>query len=232
MKIPDIVKTYLPEPGDLSGVSDHIFEVTKNIEERRANSKKENKEIVILTGLSGSGKDTIIDRLMMGNNKYKKIKTCTTRERRPEESEADDPYVRVTKKELEKMMDDGSALECVEYAGNFYCTSKTEIDKVINENKIPILRVDPKGARFFIEANKNGHRFLKDYNFTYLFVVPSSFDDLVRRLINRGSTISLLSERLAQSRKDIDYVGDAQYIIVNEYGRLDEVIDEVNNILR
>ena len=232
MKIPDIVKTYLSEPGDLLSISDHIFGVTKNIEEQKINTKDGNKEVIILTGLSGSGKDTITDRLISGNEKYKKIKTCTTRKRRPEESEIDDPYVRVTKEELQKMMKDGSALECVEYAGNFYCTSKSEIDKVINENKIPILRIDPKGAKFFIEANKNGHKFLKDYNFTYLFVVTTSFDDLVKRLINRGSTISLLSERLAQSRKDIDYVGDAQYIVVNEYGKLNEVINEVNDILR
>lgn len=231
MRIPDFVITHVPIPEEIIQISDHIFGISKNIEEMRRSEAEGGKKILIFSGLSGSGKDTIVDRVMGDAKKFKKVKTCTTRLRRGEESETDDPYVRITEEQLQTMMKDGSALECVEYAGNYYCSSVNEIQKVLNEDKTPLLRVDPQGAKFFLAARENGHRFLKDFTFVYVFIVPTSFQDLRERLVNRGSSPELVNERIEQSRKDITHIGSTQYIVVNEFGQLDTVIDELSAIL-
>ncbi len=232
MKLPDFVNTQLGEPEEIVQISPHIFGLEKNIEKCKEQIIKGSKNILIISGLSGSGKDTVMEKIIERGNNYKRVKTCTTRSIRPEESKTDDPYVRIDSDQLHEMLIDGTALECVEYAGNYYCTSKFEIERVLDEGKIPILRVDPQGSIFFLSAKETGHKFLKDFNFTYIFIVPTSFEDLRQRLVLRGSSQTLIDERIKQSQKDLTFIDHAHYIVVNEFGNLDTVIGEVLDILR
>lgn len=232
MKLPDFVNTYLDEPQELVQMSPHVFGLSKNMEDRRVNQTGNMGEILIVSGLSGSGKDAIIEKIIELGNNYKKVKTCTTRQRRPEESDADDPYVRITIDQLHEMLIDGTALECTEYAGNYYCTSRFEVKKVLDDNRTPILRVDPQGAIFFLESRKEGHKFLKDFNFTYIFIVPTSFEDLRERLIQRGGNDSLVNERIEQSRKDITFINSTHFVVVNEFGYLETVAQEIMKVLK
>lgn len=231
MKIPDFVITHISEPEEVYQFSDHVFGIQNNIENQLKDFTNQPKKIVIVSGLSGAGKDSIVEKIIGARNNFHKVKTCTTRKRRPEEDNLYDPYIRVSVEEMEVMKANGDALECVEYAGHYYCTSRAEIDKVFLNNKIPLLIVDPQGARFFLTAKFNGHTYLKNFDIVYIYVVPSDVEELRERLIHRGSSNELVTERMKQSEKDIVFVKDSHYIVVNEFGLLEEVASEVLRVL-
>jgi guanylate kinase/deoxycytidine triphosphate deaminase len=97
----------------------------------------------VISGLKGSGKTTLANSL---SNKYidefQTVKNCTTREKRSQEDQTN--YNFYSKKTFEKKKADGELLIHTEYSGLSYGVEKSEYDKVIRSNKIPILVLSPE----------------------------------------------------------------------------------------
>ncbi|KKT35577.1 MAG: Guanylate kinase [Candidatus Collierbacteria bacterium GW2011_GWA1_44_12] len=231
MLIPDFLSTYMSDDHELVVVSENILGIANNIEELVRDQMNKERRMILISGLSGSGKDTIMDKIIERNPRLIRVRTCTTRKRRPEESETDDPHVRITFDELQDMVKNGDVLEYVQYAGNYYCTSLRIIEDAMRGDQVPILRVDPVGAGVFLEQWRDGTKLFGNTSLYYFFVVPETMEELRTRLVKRGDDPATIDGRMEQSLKDITLVGSSHYVVINRDGRLTEVVDDIMAVL-
>src|SRR5258706_13799117 len=96
MNFPDFIAPYFSKEDEIYKVSEHIWGVAKEVRAQKLDSRQKEKKIIMISGLSGAGKDSIVDELIKSRGEWTRLKTLTTRPRRPEESEEDDPYERVS----------------------------------------------------------------------------------------------------------------------------------------
>jgi len=179
MALPQILKERFSEK-DFNKHNDYIFELIKNTKSFTKNNTLKNLAILI-SGPSGSGKDSIVNLLP---ERFKRIKTCTSRGIRPSEI-GNDPYIRLTPKEFEEGIKNGEFLETNIYDGNYYGSKISEIKKIISEEKIPILRIDPTGSKNVLQILKDKPKMLENFGILYFYIVPPSKEILIDRIFKR-----------------------------------------------
>lgn len=222
--------------------SDYIYEILENTKNLPQKFEK-NKLAILISGPSGSGKDSIIDLLP---DSFSRIKTCTTRQIRPEEI-GKDPYLRLTSNEFEEGIANHEFLETDLYDGNYYGSKISEINKVILQGKIPILRINPTGAKNAMNISKETPEVLKGLNILYFYIVPPSENILKKRIFKRDvdSVLDLDKRKEAQLKaikrfegtvlKDLELSKHAHFIAINFEGKLKEVTENIlktfNNFL-
>ena len=133
----------------------------------------------IIAGPSGVGKGTIINRLFaLQENLYFSV-SATTRAPRPGEVDGIH-YHFLTRERFTEWINRGSFLEYAEYAGNFYGTPKQYVDEAMDQGKDVILDIEVQGAEQVHRQRPETVR---------IFVAPPSWEELERRLVNRGTVL-------------------------------------------
>lgn len=177
---------------------------------------------VILSGPSGVGKTTVINKFLEKYKKQIEISiSATTRLRRNGEQDGKDYYF-ITKEQFVKLVQDGEFLEHVFNFGNYYGTPKRNyIDAVMNDRDI-IFTLDVKG----MERAKQS----KKIDFVTIFMMPPSMEDLKERLQGRGTeTEAQVSQRFASAKKEIQSaLGKYDYVIYN--ANFDETVKKLEAI--
>lgn len=230
MYIPPLIETYVPNISELSSVSENVLGINRHIEELVRDLAGKKRRIVVISGLSGVGKDTLADIMMEKIPALTRVKTSTTRARRPEESLDSDPYNRVSFKEFWEMVRSGDVLEYVEYAGNLYCTSYKYINEVFESGQVPLIKLDSVGARTFMSMWRNQENIFKEVSLIYFFVVADDIQDLRDRLIKRRTAPKIIDERINQDEEDLKLIGEAQYIVINKTDMQEQVAGEMVEI--
>lgn len=231
MDIPDFLKIYIKNDHELTVVTENILGVSINIDELKRDISKKKKAMIMISGLSGSGKDSIMEKVREKVPGITRVRTMTTRKRRRSESADDDPHIRITFEEFQERIKSGDVLEFVEYAGNYYCTSLRLIREILDAGRTPMLRVDPVGAESFLKKWREGDPPFENMSLLYFFIVPETFEQLRSRLIQRGDDPSTIDDRMEQSHRDALHVESSQYIVVNRTGMLETVTDDVISVL-
>lgn len=176
--------------------------------------------ITVLSGPSGSGKNTVYDGLRAMDPDFVQTVSATTRKPRNGEREGVDYYF-VSPEEFKKLIDNGEFVEYVCYGGNYYGTLKKEIRRLVEMDKKVILVIEVNGA-FNI---KNAFPEAKT-----VFLLPPSDEELRRRIIKRGENTEEEIERRLQIAQDEMKLKDRyDYRVVN--ADLDECINNVYNII-
>lgn len=164
-------------------------------------------EMIIISGFSGVGKGTIIDRLLKNyQEKYMLSVSHTTR--KPRKGETDGKtYSFISRIEFEKKIETDSYLEYAIYAGEYYGTPKDEVYRNCFDGKKVILEIEPQGA---LEI-KRLHPGVKS-----IFIIPPSFEELLIRLVGRGSeTNESIRHRMWQSLREMEHLDLYDVIWVN-----------------
>ena len=181
------------------------------------------KRLFVLSGPSGCGKDTVIKCLKMVRDDIFLSVSCTTRAPRENEREGVDYYY-ITSEQFRQMIEAGEILEYNFYAGNYYGTSRQELDRGLAEGKIMVLVIDVNGAH-------NVRRLYPDA--TLVFLLPPSIDVLRQRIAGRGLTNDVeermkiaIAEIADADNFDDQLVNDDLETCVNE---LSAIIDTVMN---
>lgn len=102
------------------------------------------KNILIIAGPSAVGKTTIAHRMLELDSRYEFVRSVTTRPCRGDQFNSE--YIYITEEEFRELIKNGGVLEHTEYAGNFYGTPRSEIDRITSEGRIPLLILDINGV--------------------------------------------------------------------------------------
>jgi guanylate kinase len=149
-------------------------------------------KVLVVTGPSGVGKGTIINRLLEHHPEFVLSISATTREPREGEVHGTDYYF-LTREQFEDRVAKGEFLEYAEYAGNLYGTPRAELDRMV---KALVLEIEIKGA---LQVRETLPEALQ------VFILPPSFETLRERLVGRGTDKpEVIERRLARAREELD----------------------------
>jgi guanylate kinase len=187
-------------------------------------SETQQPGILVLSGPAGSGKTTVVNRLLsVSPAKLMKCISATTRPPRPEEVNSSDYYFLSTE-EFEQRRERGEFLECAEVhkSGNWYGTLKSEIERARNENAWAFLEIDVEGALNVMQAYPQA---------VTIFLTTPNPDDYERRLRERNTeSEEVIQKRLQTAREELKHADRYRFCIVND--ELARTIDEINDILK
>lgn len=178
-------------------------------------------KLVILSGPSGVGKDTVIDEWRLINPRVVRVIAETTRHPRPGEVHGDD-YFFSTVAEFEERIEQGAFLEYKNVFGNYYGTPISQLEALIGAGKIAILKIDVQGALDVMKARPEA---------VSIFILPPSLGELERRLRSRATdSEDAILNRLEKARWEIEESRHYQHRIVNE--KIADVVAECERILQ
>jgi guanylate kinase len=171
--------------------------------------------IIVVSGPGGVGKGTIVKALVERDPSLWLSRSWTTRERRPEESEAD--YRFVTPTEFEKNIAAGGFLEWNEFLGNYYGTP-TPPPELCQDI---VLEIEMNGAQQVKAVHPDA---------VLIFVVPPSREEQERRLRGRGDPNDKVMARLRKAEQE-EPIGRAlaDHVVVND--DLEHTIAEMTAII-
>jgi len=161
--------------------------------------------LFILSAPAGTGKTTLVDRLVLEFPCIIQSISYTTRDPRPGEVQGVN-YHFISEEEFRLKVIAGEFLEHVKLYGKEYGTSQKWVQTQLEQGKHVVLVIDTQGALL-----------LKDrVEATYIFIAPPSFEELERRLVKRNTESSEhISERLKIAEKEIEAQKNYDYAIVN-----------------
>ncbi len=180
-----------------------------------------NKGILyIVSGPSGSGKDTILCEVFAKKPEIKLSISTITRPMREGEKEGE-KYHFISREEFESQLKNNMFLEHNVFVGNYYGTPKTPVEECLNSGKDMIVEVDVNGAAQ-IRA--------KMPEAVSIFIMPPSFEVLKKRLSGRGTeSPELVEKRLNAALEEISRAKEYDYIVIND--ELDTAVEEFINLL-
>ena len=178
--------------------------------------------LVLLSGLSGAGKDTVLEGLRQSKRPYFFSVSATTRPPRSGEKEGVD-YHFVTKKKFQEMIDRGDMLEWASVYGNLYGRSKEPIRQALQKGQDVIVRLDVQGAATYKKMLPGA---------VAIFMATPTIDDLEKRLRKRRTeTPEELELRLKTAEAELEQLHIFDYIIVNRENELARTIADVTAII-
>ncbi|WP_330372371.1 guanylate kinase [Pseudobutyrivibrio sp. MD2005] len=178
--------------------------------------------VIVLSGFSGAGKGTIMKHLLDAHpNDYNLSISATTRNIRAGEQDGREYFFK-TREEFDSMIENDELLEYATFNGNSYGTPRAYVEQLIERKKDVILEIEIQGA---LQVKKMYPDAL------LLFTMPPSAKELENRLVGRGTeTPEVIAQRLAISCKESQYMGQYDYLIVND--SLERAVDQVHNIIQ
>lgn len=167
-------------------------------------------KVIIFSAPSGSGKTTIVRHLLKQNANLGFSISASTRDKRGRTERNGKDYYFLTPEEFKSKIDNDEFIEWQEvYAGNFYGTLKSEIDRIWSKGKHVIFDVDVKGGA-------NLKKYFGDKALAVFVKVPS-LDILKSRLADRRTdSESSISQRLFKAKFEMTFENEFDKILMNE----------------
>lgn len=163
--------------------------------------------VFVVSGPSGSGKDTVLKGLFAENPDIVFSISSITRAMRPGEREGE-KYNFISRECFEDMIKNDLLLEHNVFVGNYYGTPRIPVEKAVSEGRDIIIEVDVNGAAQIRKKLPEA---------VTVFIMPPSFEELKRRLVGRGTeSEELIEKRLRSALDEIRRAEEYDYIIVND----------------
>ncbi len=179
--------------------------------------------LIVISGPSGVGKDTVLNRMKEIGLPFSFVVTATTRVKRSDEVDGAD-YFFVSSDEFARMIEHDELLEYAIVYNDYKGIPKKQVKKALTSGKDVIMRVDVQGAETVRSICPEA---------LLIFLTTSSEEELIGRLKNRQTeTDEGLNLRIATARKELERVDVFDYLVVNADQKLDETVDIILAIIK
>lgn len=177
--------------------------------------------IVLITGPSGAGKSSFVKELMARDSRLAFSISTTTRSRRQGETAGQD-YDFVDEEEFDRLLAEDAFVEWALVHGNRYGTRRSRLEEMARTGRIPLLDIDVQGGLKVIG--------LFDQELVSVFLFPPTWEELERRLRNRGTDEDeVIATRLENARGEVGFADRYDYWVVND--DLEEAVSRMEAIL-
>lgn len=178
--------------------------------------------VFIISGPSGVGKDSVIERLQERIPDAQYVVTATTRKRRSNELDGVH-YLFISTDEFLRRIDANDFLEDALVYGNHYGVPRSPVIAGLRNGQDVIIKVDVQGAATLRKRISNT---------VSIFLAPESMTELLRRLHSRKTEDhAKLVKRFSTACDEVTRAGEFDYVVLNEAGKLDEAIDAIQDII-
>lgn len=176
--------------------------------------------LFVVSAPSGTGKTTIVERLVQVVPELSMSRSYTSRPARAGECDGVD-YNFITRPRFEEMVKNGAFLEWADVFGNLYGTGAADADQELANGCDLVLVIDVQGARQVRERRPDT---------IGIFVLPPSFEVLEQRLRGRSKDPEeAVRRRLLTARAEVALVEEYDYVVVND--ELETCVDRLRAIV-
>jgi guanylate kinase len=184
--------------------------------------------LIIISGPSGVGKDTIIDALRRRDREAGRetqrhyVVTCTTRPPRNGEVDGVD-YEFLSREEFLRIRAARGFLEANEVHGNWYGSPREQVRNALVAGRDVILKIDVQGAQVVKEQVSEA---------LLIFVIPPSLEELFERLRARATeTAEQLEVRQRDAAIELARQNDYDHVVPNETGEVERTAERIDEII-
>lgn len=178
--------------------------------------------LIVISGPSGVGKDTVIQRMKTRELPFHFVVTATTRPKRPEEVDGVDYYF-VSHDQFAEMIENDELLEYAIVYNDYKGIPKDQVREALDSGKDVVMRIDVQGAETIRDLCPDA---------LLIFLSTRTEEELVRRLKARKTESKEgLKLRIATARQELKRVDMFDYYVINEDQRLDDTVDDILAII-
>jgi guanylate kinase len=178
--------------------------------------------LIVISGPSGVGKDSVLQRMKSRGLPFHFVVTATTRTKRPDEVEGVD-YHFVSHDEFAELIDNDELLEYAIVYNDYKGIPKEQVRQALASGRDVVMRLDVQGAETIRDLCPDA---------LLVFLSTRSEQQLVDRLRQRKTeTKEGLKLRIATARQEFNRVGMFDYFVINEVQRLENTVDSIMAIV-
>lgn len=187
------------------------------------NPNRKEPLLVVISGPSGVGKDTVIQHMKKRELPFHFVVTATTRPPRPDEVHGED-YFFLSSDEFARMIEMDELLEYAIVYNDYKGIPKEQVRQALASGKDVLMRIDVQGAETIRELSPEA---------VLIFLTTQDEDELVNRLKARKSeSPEGLNLRIATARQELKRIKEFDYVVVNREDMLDETVDKILAIIQ
>ena len=178
--------------------------------------------LIVLSGPSGVGKDTVLNRMKGLEVPFHYMVTVTTRPRRTEESHGVNYYF-LSEVEFQKMLKQGELLEWAKVYGHWYGVPKQPVKQALERGEDVLVKVDVQGAATIKKLLPGA---------VLIFLASLSMEEQVERLRERQTESAAERQlRIETVREEMNYLPLFDYVVVNRQDEIDAAVAQIRAIV-
>jgi guanylate kinase len=178
--------------------------------------------LIVISGPSGVGKDTIIQRMKERDLHFEFVITATTRPPRPNEVHGRD-YFFYSPAEFAQMIEKGELLEYALVYNDYKGIPKAQVRDALTSGNDVVMRLDVQGAETIRQLCPDA---------LMIFLSPQDEDEMISRLQERKTeTPDGLRVRVATAKQEMTHINSFDYVVINRELHLDETVDTIISII-
>jgi guanylate kinase len=179
--------------------------------------------LIVISGPSGAGKDTVLQRMKERELPFHFVVTATTRPKRANEEHGRD-YFFVSKDEFARMIDDDELIEWAIVYSDYKGIPKQGVREALKSGKDVVMRIDVQGAETVRKLAPDA---------VLIFITVENEQELVRRLSERKTeTSDSLALRIATAKQELKRIDAFDYVVLNRDFHLDETVEAIRAIIQ